>query len=290
MHQLVREFLDWARAEAGMSANTVAAYRRDLADYEGFLDGAGVDLERSRPGDVVAYLRHVRGRGLAEATVARRFACLRSFHKFLVAEGLLAKDPSENLDTPRRWRTLPRVPNPQEVTDLLAAIPTGTALGRRDCALFELLYATGTRVGEVIGARMRDYHLDLRMLRVRGKGAKERVVPVGRAARDALAVHHADRGEPGPEDPLVASVRGRALTRDRVLRLLRDYARAAGVRCVPSPHGLRHAFATHLLEGRADIRTVQELLGHASVATTQLYTHVEQDRLVSIHSKYHPRA
>ncbi|MHC4549091.1 MAG: tyrosine recombinase [Planctomycetota bacterium] len=290
MDDLGREFLRWAEVEAGLSWHTLAAYRRDLEDYAGFLRGRGQRTGRVRPGDILAYLGHLRRSGRAEATVCRRFACLRSFHRFLAAEGLVGVDPTATLDAPRKWRTLPRVPSREEVTDLLAAIPAGTPRGRRDRALFELLYATGARVGELTAARVRDLHPDLRILRLRGKGSKERVVPVGRAALAALRLHHADRKEPQPTSPLVASMRDRPLTRDRVLRLLRTYAAEAGLRSAPSPHGLRHAFATHLLEGDADIRTVQELLGHANVATTQLYTHVDQERLRSIHSKYHPRA
>ncbi len=281
------EFLRWGETEAGLSRNTLAAYRRDLADYAAFAARRGRSLLAT---DVLAYLGGLRQRGRAESTIARRFACLRSFHRFLAAEGLLDSDPTASLDSPRRWRTLPEVPSREEVERLLGAIPAGDAKGRRDRALFELLYATGARVSEVTGALVRDYHGDMSVLRLRGKGDKERIVPVGAQARQALADHWGDRGVPPPEAPLVASLRGRALTRDRVLRQLRLHATAAGLRSVPSPHDLRHAFATHMLEGEADIRAVQELLGHASVATTQLYTHVEQERLKSIHARYHPRA
>ena len=290
MQREIGEFLTWAEAEAGLAPNTLQAYRRDLDLYAAFLGRRGKRLGRAGPSEVLAWLRELRAGGAAESTVARRFACLRSFHKFLVAEEMAVRDPVSLLDAPRRWRTLPRVPDREEVARILDAIPLETPLGRRDRALFELLYATGARVGEATGAHLRDYQADLALLRLRGKGSRERVVPVGRPAREALARHHADRGSPAGHEPLVASVRGRPLTRDRVLRLLRRYAAQADVSPAPSPHGLRHAFATHLLEGRADVRTVQELLGHASVATTQLYTHVEQDRLRSIHDRFHPRA
>jgi integrase/recombinase XerD len=287
---LRREFLRWAEAEAGLSRHTLAAYRSDLEDYAAFLRRRGRRPQRTRPGDVLAYLRSLRRAGKAESTISRRFACLRTFHRFLTGEGLLRADPTATLDAPRKWRTLPRVPSREEVEALLAAIPLEETRGRRDRALFELLYATGARVGELTGAQVRDFHTDLHVLRLRGKGSKERIVPVGRAAREALRRHLADRPRADRTEPLVASLRGRALTRDRVLRLLREHSAAAGLAPAPSPHGLRHAFATHLLEGDADIRAVQELLGHASVATTQLYTHVEQDRLRSIHARYHPRA
>jgi integrase/recombinase XerD len=280
----VLEFVRWAEAEAGFSPNTVAAYRRDLADFLDFLGGRR--RRTARPADIVAYLAGMRREGLAESTLARRFACLRTFFKFLVGEGLVEADPTDAIDAPRRWRTLPKVPSRGDVEELLAAIPLDTERGRRDRALFELLYATGARVGELTGAAVRDYHEELHVLRVRGKGSKERVIPVGRAAREALLVHWSDRAGLVPGDPLVASLRGRPLTRDRVLRLLKEYAGPDA----PSPHGLRHAFATHLLEGEADVRAVQELLGHASVATTQIYTHVEQDRLKKIHARFHPRA
>jgi site-specific recombinase XerD len=281
-----REFLRWAEAEAGMSPLTVAAYRRDLEDYARFL----APRRHARPSDVVAYLANLRAKGRAEATICRRFACLRSFHRFLSAEGLAPRDPTSTLDAPRKWRTLPRVPTREEMAALLATVAADTARGRRDRALLETLYATGARVGELLRARRRDYHEELALLKLHGKGGKERLVPVGRAAREALAAHAADRPDAAADAPLVASLRGRRLTRDRVLRLLRAYASAAGLKAAPSPHALRHAFATHLLEGRADVRAVQELLGHASVATTQLYTHVEQERLKSIHARYHPRA
>jgi integrase/recombinase XerD len=285
-----REFLRWAEAEACLSKNTVAAYRRDLEDYAAFLGARRRDAPRARPHDVVEYLAKLRADGRAEATVSRRFACLRGFHRFLAAEGLSKTDPTATLDAPRKWRTLPRVPSRDEVARLLAGVPTGSRRGRRDRALFEALYATGARVGELLGARVRDYHEDLGLLKLLGKGGKERLVPVGRAARDAIASHLADRPGVAADAPLVASLRGRKLTRDRVLRMLQGYAAAAGLRQAPSPHSFRHAFATHLLEGRADVRAVQELLGHASVSTTQLYTHVEQERLKSVHAKYHPRA
>jgi len=279
------EFLRWAEAEAGLARNTLLAYRRDLADYARF-----VGRRKVRPRDVVGYLAHLRKAGRAETTIARRFACLRSFYRFCASEGLLKTNPTEMLDAPRRWRTLPRVLGQRDVARMLGSIDGATRLGRRDRALFELLYATGGRVSEICGARRRDWKEDLGLLRLRGKGGKERLVPVGRPAREAIAAHLADRGEEPPEAPLLASVRGNPLTRDRVFRLLHGYAQKAGIDPLPSPHDLRHAFATHLLEGDADIRAVQELLGHASVATTQLYTHVEHERLLKIHRKHHPRA
>ena len=284
------EFLRWAEAEAGMARNTLLAYRRDLADYAVWLRQRKRTVARVKARDVVDYLAHLRKAGRAETTVARRFACLRSFHRFLTAEELVQHNPTETLDSPRRWRTLPRLLSAEEVVHLLAVIPTSTPLGRRDRAVFELLYATGARVSEVTGALRRDWNDDLGLLRLRGKGGKERLVPVGRQAVAALDVHLADRGDPDAADPLLTSVRGKPLSRDRVFRLLREYAAKAEIDPPPSPHTLRHAFATHLLEGNADIRAVQELLGHASVATTQLYTHVEQERLISIHAKHHPRA
>jgi len=285
-----QEFLQWAEAEAGLAKNTLLAYGRDLSDYGDWLRKGGKRLARVKARDVVDYLAHLRKAGRAETTVARRFACLRTFHRFLETEGLTSDNPARTLDAPRKWRTLPRLLGPEDVDHLLGSIPTGTELGRRDRALFELLYACGARVSEVTGALRRDWNEDLGLLRLRGKGRKERLVPVGRAAREALEAHHADRGNPAETTPLISSVRGKNLSRDRVFRLLKDYAARVGIDPAPSPHDLRHAFATHLLEGNADIRAVQELLGHASVATTQLYTHVEQERLISIHAKHHPRA
>ncbi|MFI5401971.1 MAG: site-specific integrase [Planctomycetota bacterium] len=222
-----REFLRWAEAEACLARNTVAAYRRDLEDYARFLAARRRTPLRARPHDVVEYLARLRADGRAEATVCRRFACLRGFHRFLTAEGLAPGDPTSTLDSPRKWRTLPRVPSSKQVEALLAAVPVDTARGRRDRALFEALYATGARVGELTGARVRDYHEELGLLKLHGKGSKERLVPVGSAAKAAIAAHLADRKGAIPEAPLVASLRGRKLTRDRVLRMLVDYAAAA---------------------------------------------------------------
>jgi len=285
-----QEFLRWAEAEAGLAKNTLLAYRRDLDDYGRWLQKRRKPLSRLKARDVVDYLASLRKAGRAETTVARRFACLRTFHRFLQIEGMAEDNPAETLDAPRKWRTLPRLLDHQQVEDLLSAIPGATKLGRRDRALFELLYACGARVSEVTGAHRRDWNDELGLLRLRGKGRKERLVPVGRKAREAIQAHLDDRGEPEDIAPLIASARGKPLSRDRVFRLLKEYAAKAGIAPAPSPHDLRHAFATHLLEGNADIRAVQELLGHASVATTQLYTHVEQERLISIHAKHHPRA
>ena len=286
----LQDFLRWAELEAGLSANTVAAYRRDLEDYGAFMKRRRRALGKSRPEDVLDYLRSLRRAGRAETTLARRLACLRSFYRFCEVEGDLERNPTAALESPRRWRTLPHVPSAQDVARLLAAVQDDSARGLRDRALLELLYATGARVSEITGAQIRDLHSELGLLTLRGKGDKERVVPVGRPAREALQAHLEACGHAAPDAPLVGSLRGRPLTRDRVLRLLREYAQRAGLKRAPSPHDLRHAYATHLLEGGADIRAVQDLLGHASVATTQLYTHVEQDRLKTIHSKYHPRA
>ncbi len=282
MNDAVVEFLHWADAEAGLSANTLAAYRRDLADFTSFLG----KRRGTRPSHVLAYLGALRRAGRAESTIARRFACLRSFYRFLNAEGLATEDPTEIIEAPRRWRTLPRVPSKDEVRLLIESIPQETLRGRRDRALFELLYATGARVSELTGALVRDYHADLEVLRLRGKGGKERVVPVGRSARDAVKTHLGDRNEPAPEAPLVASLRGRPLTRDRVLRLLREY----GGDNAPSPHGLRHAFATHLLGEGADLRAIQELLGHANLSTTQKYTQLSLEKLMAVYDSAHPKA
>jgi integrase/recombinase XerD len=289
MERLIDEFLAWGRTEAGLSANTLAAYRRDLLDYAARLGARAARPDRVGPAEVRAYLAALRKAGRKETTIARRLACLRSFYEFAAAEGLLPRDPTADVEAPRRWRRLPKVPARNDVAALLDGIDASTPKGRRDRAILELLYATGARVSEAVGARVRDWTRDLGLLRLLGKGSKERIVPVGRKAADAILAHLADRPGAAPDAPLVASLRGRPLTRDRVFRLLRERARAAGLSCIPSPHALRHAFATHLLEGEADVRAVQELLGHASVATTQLYTHVEQDRLLAIHARFHPR-
>ena len=289
----VRGFLLQIRTEAALSPHTVAAYRHDLARFVAHCERARCPLARVSAATLLAFLGAERAAGAAPATQARRAAALRAFFRFAVAERLVARDPCDELPSPRPRRRLPRGLDGQQIEALLAAPDADAPLGRRDRALLELLYATGARVSEVCGLRLDGVDDALAVVRCEGKRGKHRLVPLGRRARAALR-DYLDHERPalaaaGRAPPLVfLSVRGRRLTRDAIFRVLRRHALAAGLPTV-SPHALRHSFATHLLEGGADLRAVQELLGHADIGTTEIYTHVDKRRLRAAHAQFHPR-
>ena len=281
-------------AERGAARHTIDAYRRDLADYAGFLAGHGGAPAAADSEAVRAYLSHL-ARRLAPATSARRLSCLRQFHRFLFAEGVRGDDPTAVIDSPRRTTPLPKVLGENEVGRLLdAARARAGAGGLRCLALVELLYATGLRVSELVGLPLAAVRTDPRFLVVRGKGGKERLVPMGEAAKSAVAAYLEVRDSflaGGAASPRLFPSRGAAghLTRRRFGQMLKDLAVAAEIepRRV-SPHVLRHAFASHLLAHGADLRAVQQMLGHADIATTQIYTHVLDTRLKKLVRDHHP--
>lgn len=291
---LLQSYLDVLEVEAGLARNSLTAYRRDLTRFLAWLPEQQRTPATFDRRDLVAYLRALDQAGLGPASLARHLAAIRGFLRFLVLEGVTTANPAEGAHGPRSWERLPRYLSRRDVVRLLEAADDPSPLGLRNRAMFELLYATGMRVTELVTLASDAYRHDHGWARVLGKGQKERIVPIGGPARqhleryraDARPILLADRPDP---DVLFLSVRGRRLTRDRIFRLLRDTARAAGIEPLPSPHVLRHTFATHLLAGGADLRSVQELLGHASIATTQIYTHVDEDRLLDVHRKFHPR-
>jgi integrase/recombinase XerD len=292
---MLEPFLEMMAVERGAAANTLAAYRRDLEDYLGHLRRHGREPLAATKEDLRRYLATLAERGLAPATTARRLAALRQYHRFLYLEGHRADDPSAHLDGPRRRRPLPRVLSLAEIEALLAAArarPDAEAV--RLTALLELAYATGLRVSELVGLKLGAFDQDHSVVRVRGKGGKDRVVPLGRMAQAALAAWLARRGPAErARDAWLFPSNGRSghLTRQRVLQLLKSLAVDAGIDPARlSPHVLRHAFATHLLEHGADLRAVQTLLGHADIATTQIYTHVQAARLEEIVARHHPLA
>jgi len=290
----VDAFLSYAMAEAGLAHNSVEAYYRDLREFAGFVARRGVRSPRevTRAG-VSVYLLDLRKRGLSVSTVKRRTAAIRSFYRFLQREALIDHDPTLDLQPPRPVRRLPRVLSEEEVARLLAMPDAATPMGSRDRALLELMYASGLRVSEATGLDLGAVDLSEEIVRVTGKGSKERIVPVGSQAIIALRAYL--RGA----RPLLARVRtsqalfvnrrGGRLTRQGCWKLLRGYARRAGITRPLTPHVLRHSFATHLLERGADLRAVQEMLGHASIGTTQMYTHVSRRRMKEIYALAHPR-
>jgi integrase/recombinase XerD len=290
---VVGRYLDELAVERGASRNTLDAYRRDLAAWAAYLEAAGIaDLAAVSAEDVTSFLRRERSRGRSAATVSRRLAALRGFFRFAHAEGSAAEDPTREVFGPRRVRRLPGALSVAEVERLLEA-PTGDApLAVRDRALLEFAYASGVRVSEACAVDVADLGVEPGMVRVRGKGGVERWIPVGRIARRALQ-DWIRRGRPALAAPgeaaLFVNARGRRLGRHGFWRVLRGHVRAAGIRRAVSPHTLRHSFATHLLEGGADLRVVQELLGHADLSTTQVYTKVDTTYLAEVHRTFHPR-
>ncbi|WP_296139142.1 site-specific tyrosine recombinase XerD [uncultured Tessaracoccus sp.] len=296
----VGEFLGHVRVERGLARNTVDAYRRDLEVYEQFLAGRGIDdLDEVTSTDVSEFVRE-RGEHVARSSLARTLVSVRRLHAFAHGEGMTREDPAKEVRPPRTEQRLPKALTVDEVTALLEAPDPADPIGCRDRALLELLYATGARVSEVTALDVDDVWPTLRdpevVLRLLGKGGKERGVPIGGYARDAVDAYLV-RARPGlaarstsPDPALFLNQRGRRLGRQSVWAVIRAAAEQAGIPGDVSPHSLRHSFATHLLAGGADLRVVQELLGHSSVATTQIYTLVTVEQLHEVHAAAHPRA
>jgi integrase/recombinase XerD len=291
----VTAFRNYVQAERGLAQNTVLAYGRDLDRFAGWVAGGGLaDYLRPTVRELTHYLAHLRDEKLAPPSVARHLIALKMFYRFLRLEERVEKNTVELLSSPALWERIPQVLSPESVDKLLAAPQPQERFYLRDRALLETLYATGSRASEVVGLTMADLHLDSAFCKCHGKGSKQRVVPLGRQAVEAVRVYLADLRpklvKANPEvEPVFVSRGGKALTRIRLWMLVKKYARRAGLNPKVSPHTLRHSFATHLLAGGADLRTVQELLGHANIRTTQHYTHVDQDRLKAIHRQFHPR-
>jgi integrase/recombinase XerD len=293
-YRIVDLFLSHLAVERGLSSNTVEAYSRDLIRFLEFLEQEGVaDVLRTRPTDVQRFLVYLRKIALSPRTVARNLAALRSFFRFLTAERQMQTDPTAPLRSPRQKQPLPKTMSRREVEAILAR-PRGQApLKLRDRAMLELIYATGIRVSELVGLDVADVNFFTNIILVHGKGEKERLVPVGEYAIAALRVYLEEgrlRMLKGRRSPaLFINRSGSRLTRQGFWKVLKGYAREAGIRTPVTPHVFRHSFATHLLEGGADLRAIQDMLGHADIATTQIYTHVVRRRLQEIHRKYHPR-
>jgi integrase/recombinase XerD len=292
---LTERFADFLALEKGSSPNTREAYARDVARFVQFCLVKGTaDPASVTPRLLREYVYHLKDLGLSPASIRRNVSAVRSYFRFLVGDGLVPKDPSERLDTPQRWRTLPDVLTVDEVQRLLAAPTLDDPLYFRDRAMLELAYGAGLRVSEWIGIGVKDLILDEGLVRVFGKGSKERLVPIGRTAIGALALYvrearpKLERG--AGKAVLFLNARGEPLSRMGAWKILRKYVERAGITKVVSPHTLRHSFATHLLEGGADLRAVQEMLGHADISTTQIYTHVDREYLRQVHKRYHPRS
>ncbi|HXW59394.1 MAG TPA: site-specific tyrosine recombinase XerD [Solirubrobacteraceae bacterium] len=294
--RLILDFLAYMDLERGLSHNTLVAYRRDLVQFGEHLDRRGLSVGETSHGDLAAFVSELTAgpEPVAAATLSRKVACLRSFHRHLRSEGVIAHDPTARLRGPRKSQRLPRVLSRAEVAKLLMQ-PRGTdPRALRDRALLEVMYACGLRASEAIELRLEDVDLDEQILRARGKGSKERLVPIGRQALAALRAYCA-RGRPAlvgvkVERRLFVNRSGRGLSRQGLYKIIKGHARSAGLEHKMSPHTLRHSFATHLLAGGCDLRSLQEMLGHADLSTTQVYTHLSADRLKDVYFSAHPRA
>ena len=291
---LIERFRDFLVLEQGASPRTDDAYQRDLERFTTYAVAKGV----SAPGEISSlllrgYVYHLKDLGLAPSSIRRNVSAIRSYFRFILAEGHVLKDPSERLETPKRWRTLPDVLTVDETLRLIAAPSVEEPLAFRDRALLELAYGAGLRVSEWISIAVRDVLMDEGLVRVFGKGSKERLVPIGRSAIGALAMYlrelrpKLERG--GGKGVLFLNARGVPLSRMGAWKILRKHVSAAGLEKRVTPHTLRHSFATHLLEAGADLRAVQEMLGHADISTTQIYTHVDREYLRTVHRQFHPR-
>jgi integrase/recombinase XerD len=290
----IRAFLAYLRGEKGLAANTIFAYRRDMEKFGAFVTNGGRSLEDLTHNDVVDFLRMLYLKGLDSRSVARHLVTVRHFFRFCVMEKAIAKDPTENIQSPKFRQTLPEFLSVEEVNRLLAQPDESTVAGLRDKAMIEILYSSGLRVSELCGLKIADIQMETGCLRCIGKGNKERIVPMGRKALEIVKKYNAEsRSEILREKEsiyLFPSRGGRPVNRFNFWKTLKLYGLKAGIRKKISPHTLRHSFATHLLDNGADLRSVQMMLGHADISTTQIYTHVVEGRLRQVYKQHHPRA
>jgi integrase/recombinase XerD len=296
MKALIQEFSEYLRIEKRNSPHTVSAYRRDLSRFSAELAGQKVDSVTTA--DIRDFLISLREQGLSPASVARTLSSIKSFFKYLCQDKQFQDNPAEILETPKRWRKLPDVLSSEDVDNLLKIPDLESVLGLRDKAMLEILYASGLRVSELINLQISQLDMQVGYLRTLGKGSKERIVPIGAMAKRAVenyilnsrpALVSSRKDDGGKPEELFVSRRGRGMTRQGFWKLLKGYVTQANIRASVSPHTLRHAFATHLLERGADLRSVQQMLGHSDISTTQIYTHILGKRMLEIHQQFHPR-
>jgi integrase/recombinase XerD len=295
MQVVLDDFINYISAEKGLAKNTVEAYSRDLTKFISFLKAKGIGsftkITRDR---IMDWLMHEKEKGLKSSSLARHLVSVKVLFGFLARERLIHQDISAVLDSPKLWSLLPETLSEAELVQLVEAPSAHKGSGIRDRAILELLYATGMRVSELIGVKVSDLNQQVGFIKVLGKGSKERIIPVGSRAMTWVSKYLKEVRHKTAQDLLIQNLflnqRGSGFTRQAIWALLKTYARKARIKKRVSPHMLRHSFATHLLSHGADLRVVQEMLGHSDIATTQIYTHVDKDRLKSIHKQYHPRA
>ncbi|MFE8695582.1 site-specific tyrosine recombinase XerD [Cytobacillus sp. FJAT-53684] len=297
MEDELKDFIHYLIVEKGLAKNTIVSYERDLKSYMKYLKNieAITDMNHVQRVQIIHFLKSLKEQGKSSKTLARHIASIRAFHQFLLREKAADQDPSVHIESPQQERSLPKVLNMQEVEILLESPKMNDHYGLRDKAMLELLYATGIRVSELIGLKLGDVHLTMGFVRCIGKGNKERIIPIGKTAVQALD-QYLQKGrsqfvsKKHKDEALFLNHHGKGLSRQGFWKILKGLASAAGIEKDLTPHTLRHSFATHLLENGADLRAVQEMLGHADISTTQIYTHVTKTRLKDVYSQYHPRA
>ncbi len=294
MDSLIQEYIDYCRIEKGLAANTLAAYQRDLRRFEGFCSERRVMVLEARSRELNEFVDSLYRAGLSGRSIARYTASLRNLYVYLMQHGRTSVDPTAELVAPRQWKQLPRFLALDDVDRLLETPDTSKPLGGRDRAMLQLLYATGLRVSELISVKRNHLNMELGVVRATGKGGKQRLVPVGRQALEAIQSYlENDRSrilKGKNSEYLFVTARGSLLTRQAFWNLLRRYGLQAGIAGKLSPHVVRHSFATHLLERGADLRSLQIMLGHADISTTQIYTHVLRERLRKVYDEHHPRS
>ncbi len=294
MKALIEEFLNFLSVERGLAANTISAYRLDLLKYAKFLskDGAG-DARQIKREQITAFMYKEKEKGISATSIARRLAAIKMFHRYLVRERLAVEDPTDLIETPRLWKRIPDVLSQGEIEQMIKASYGRHWQNIRDHAILELLYATGMRVSELVDLKLESINLEVGYVRCIGKGSKERIVPVGKRAQEAIRKYLDQvRGKllgSKFSNHLFLSRLGKRLSRQSIWKIIKCYADKANIKKDIKVHTLRHSFATHLLERGADLRSVQEMLGHSDIATTQIYTHVDKERLRMVHKKFHPR-
>jgi integrase/recombinase XerD len=295
MEELIDRFLDFLLVERGLAANTISSYKMDLYKFTAYLKKRRIDrINAVKKGDLTKYLMHLKDSGMAANSISRNLAAVKTFYRFLVNERCVKENAASFLESPKLWKKLPHVLNIEEVERIIEAPDSRNWRGVRDKASLELMYATGMRVSEIVGLKVSNINMDVGFVRCIGKGSKERIIPLGKKAQEAIK-KYIDRSrtklaKKEPEDrALFLSRLGKGISRQSFWKMVKGYAKQAGIKEDITPHMLRHSFATHLLQKGADLRVVQEMLGHSDISTTQIYTHINKERLKSIHHKFHPR-
>lgn len=294
MRELIDSFLNYLSVERGLAQNTLVSYQNDLTAYVNFLTTSSIDaLSQTKKNDIINFMLYQKDKGLSPNSVARSLAAIRMFYRFLARERILKSDPTSLIDSPKLWKKIPETLTENEVNALLSQPNIRDKLGIRDKAVLETLYATGMRVSEAVNLKIANLNLDIGFLRCIGKGNKERVIPIGSKAKVSIK-RYLENSRPEllknkVSEFLFLNRFGKRLSRQSFWKLIKRYARDAKIKKSLKPHILRHSFATHLLERGADLRSVQDMLGHANISTTQVYTHINRDRLKTIHKMFHPR-